>query len=70
MESGRCAVLVEMNGASAAFDARGRRLAWTPPDGHEIFVVDVPLYEEITPTSGAVLLVGRRLLHRRRDTPA
>jgi apolipoprotein N-acyltransferase len=86
VESGRCAVLVEMNGTSAAFDARGRRLVWMPPDEHGIFVVDVPLYEEITPyvrsgdwvpitasaitAMGIVLLVGRGLLDRRRDTPA
>ncbi|MFI5615690.1 apolipoprotein N-acyltransferase [Amycolatopsis sp. NPDC051903] len=49
VESGRSAVLVELNGTSAAFDAQGRRLAWLPPDSQGIFVVDVPLYEEITP---------------------
>ncbi|MEU6644599.1 apolipoprotein N-acyltransferase [Saccharomonospora sp. NPDC046836] len=49
VESGRSAVLVVLNGTSAAFDAQGRRLAWMPPDSHGIFVVDVPLYQEITP---------------------
>lgn len=49
VESGRSAVLVELNGTSAAFDSRGRRLAWMPPDEHGIFVVDLPLYAETTP---------------------
>lgn len=68
VESGRSAVLVELNGTSAAFDARGRQLAWMPPDERGIFVVDVPLYEEITPyvrwgdwvprTAGAITVIG------------
>ncbi|OXM72407.1 MULTISPECIES: apolipoprotein N-acyltransferase [Amycolatopsis] len=49
VETGRSAVLVELNGTSAAFDAQGRRLAWMPPDERGIFVVDVPLYEGTTP---------------------
>ncbi|WIX77017.1 apolipoprotein N-acyltransferase [Amycolatopsis carbonis] len=72
VESGRSAVLVELNGTSAAFDARGRQLAWLPPDSHGIFVVDVPVYEEITPyvrwgdwvprTAGTITAVGVVLL--------
>ncbi|MEU0467418.1 apolipoprotein N-acyltransferase [Amycolatopsis sp. NPDC006131] len=49
VESGRSAVIVELNGTSAAFDAEGRRLAWMPPDERGVFVVDVPLYQGATP---------------------
>ncbi|MFI7443046.1 apolipoprotein N-acyltransferase [Nonomuraea indica] len=49
IESGRPAVLVELDGTSAAFDARGRRLAWVPPDHRGVFVVGVPLSREATP---------------------
>ncbi|SFQ73010.1 apolipoprotein N-acyltransferase [Amycolatopsis arida] len=72
VESGRSAVLVELSGTSAVFDARGERLAWVPPDEHGIFVVDVPLYEETTPyvrwgdwvpiTAGAITATGIVLL--------
>jgi apolipoprotein N-acyltransferase len=48
VESGRPAVLVAMSGTSAAFDARGRRLAWV--DQHETgaWTVTVPLSQEET----------------------
>jgi apolipoprotein N-acyltransferase len=49
VESGRPAVLVAVSGTSAAFDARGRRLAWVPADRQEAFVVEVPLSQEDTP---------------------
>ncbi|MFI7135194.1 apolipoprotein N-acyltransferase [Nonomuraea sp. NPDC050153] len=49
VESGRPAVLVELDGTSAAFDARGGRLAWFPPEYRGAFVVDVPLSAEETP---------------------
>ncbi len=49
VESGRSAVLVTVSGTSAAFDARGRRLAWVPADREVAFVVDVPLSQEETP---------------------
>ncbi|GAA3154638.1 apolipoprotein N-acyltransferase [Planomonospora alba] len=49
VESGRPAVLVELDGTSAAFDARGGRLAWMPPDRRGTFVVEVPLSREVTP---------------------
>jgi apolipoprotein N-acyltransferase len=85
VESGRCAVLVELNGTSAAFDSRGRRLAWMPPDEHGIFVVDVPLHTETTlyvrwgdwvpVTAGAITVMSillpatRGLFGRSRQTP-
>lgn len=49
VESGRTAVLVESSGTSAAFDARGRQLAWVPPDEHGTFLVAAPIYRERTP---------------------
>jgi apolipoprotein N-acyltransferase len=49
VESGRAAVLVAVSGTSAAFDARGRRLAWVPADEEVAFVVEVPLSREETP---------------------
>jgi apolipoprotein N-acyltransferase len=49
VESGRPAVLVELDGTSAAFDARGRPLVWVPPEYRGTFMVDVPLSREETP---------------------
>ncbi|MGP3960306.1 apolipoprotein N-acyltransferase [Nonomuraea sp. 3N208] len=49
VESGRSAVLVELDGTSAAFDARGRPLAWVSPDYRGTFIIDVPLSHETTP---------------------
>ncbi|TMR92329.1 apolipoprotein N-acyltransferase [Nonomuraea basaltis] len=49
VESGRPAVLVEADGTSAAFDARGRPLAWVPPGYRGTFIVDVPVSREVTP---------------------
>jgi apolipoprotein N-acyltransferase len=49
VESGRPAVLVAMSGTSAAFDPRGRRLAWVPSDRRGTFLVEVPLSAERTP---------------------
>jgi apolipoprotein N-acyltransferase len=48
IESGRPAVLIAVSGTSAAFDARGRRLAWV--DQHETgaWKVAVPLSQERT----------------------
>ncbi len=79
-ESGRSAVLVELSGTSAAFDARGTQLAWVPSDERGIFLVDVPLYAEATPyvrwgdwlpsiagvvtATAIVALLGRALLGR------
>ncbi len=67
VETGRSAVLVELAGTSAAFDARGRRLGWFPPGYRGGFVIDVPLYRGTTPyvrlgdwvplTAGAIVLV-------------
>lgn len=49
VESGRSAVLVELSGTTAAFDARGRQLAWVPPQARGSFLIEVPLYAETTP---------------------
>ncbi|MDF2711684.1 MAG: apolipoprotein N-acyltransferase [Nonomuraea muscovyensis] len=83
VESGRPAVLVELDGTSAAFDARGRRLAWVPHDRRGAFVVEVPLSRETTPyvrlgdwvpalAAGVVAAAGlscavRRLRHKNQD---
>ncbi|MEO3798646.1 apolipoprotein N-acyltransferase [Nonomuraea sp. B1E8] len=83
VESGRPAVLVEADGTSAAFDARGRPLAWYGPGYRGAFVIDVPLSLEVTPyvrlgdwvpvmaagilAASGVGLAARRAL-RRRDT--
>jgi apolipoprotein N-acyltransferase len=48
VESGRPAVLIQVSGTSAAFDARGDRLAWVDQDEQRAFVVDVPLGQEET----------------------
>ncbi|WP_431898930.1 apolipoprotein N-acyltransferase [Nonomuraea sp. bgisy101] len=81
VESGRPAVLVELDGTSAAFDARGGRLAWFPPDYRGAFVVNVPLSVEETPyvrlgdwvpalaggiALGAGAVAAARRTHRRR----
>jgi len=83
VESGRPAVLVAMSGTSAAFDSRGRRLAWVPPEERGTFLVDVPLSQEETPyvrlgdwvplmagaiTAGAAFTVASR--KRRERSPA
>lgn len=49
VESGRSAVLVELSGTSAAFDARGRELARMPSNERGTFLVEVPIYVESTP---------------------
>lgn len=46
--TGRPAVLVAVSGVSAAFDARGRLLAWHPADWTGTFVVEVPITVEDT----------------------
>lgn len=48
VESGRPAVLVAVSGTSAAFDPRGRRLAWVDQDETRAWTVDVPLSTEET----------------------
>lgn len=49
VESGRPAVLVAVSGTSAAFDARGRQLAWVDQDRTGAWTVDVPLSRQDTP---------------------
>jgi apolipoprotein N-acyltransferase len=49
VEAGRPVVQVAISGVSAAFDARGRRLAWQPTSVRGVTVVEVPLTQERTP---------------------
>ena len=49
VEAGRPAVHAGLSGDSAAFDSRGRRLAWCPSDFRGAVVVDVPLASVDTP---------------------
>jgi apolipoprotein N-acyltransferase len=49
VESGRPVVQAAISGVSAAFDARGRRLAWRPTSWRGATVVEVPLSRERTP---------------------
>jgi len=49
VESGRPVLQGAISGTSAAFDARGRRLAWTPGSWRGAAVVDLPLTAERTP---------------------
>jgi len=48
VSTGRPAALFAVSGVSAAFDGRGRLLAWYPADWTGVFVVDVPLTREET----------------------
>jgi apolipoprotein N-acyltransferase len=48
VESGRPAVLIAVSGTSAAFDARGRRLAWVDQHVTGAWTVVVPLSQEKT----------------------
>jgi apolipoprotein N-acyltransferase len=76
VESGRPTVLVAVSGTSAAFDARGRRLAWVRSDEVGAWTVQVPLAGESTPyvrfgdwlpmASVIVLLAAGSLAARRR----
>ncbi|MFD4180963.1 apolipoprotein N-acyltransferase [Rhodococcus sp. NPDC058514] len=47
-ESGRPVVAAALTGVSAAFDARGSRLAWMPADESGALIVDVPTAGEDT----------------------
>jgi len=49
VESGRPVLQAAISGTSAAFDARGRRLAWAPGDRRGAEVVELPLSGERTP---------------------
>jgi apolipoprotein N-acyltransferase len=49
VESGRPVLQAALSGTSAAFDARGRRLAWAPGDWRGAAVVELPLSAERTP---------------------
>jgi apolipoprotein N-acyltransferase len=49
VEAGRPVVQAALSGTSAAFDARGRRLAWAPGDWRGAGLVELPLSAERTP---------------------
>jgi len=49
VESGRPVLQAAISGVSAAFDARGRRLAWYPTSWRGADVIAVPLSRERTP---------------------
>jgi apolipoprotein N-acyltransferase len=49
VESGRPVLQAAISGTSAAFDARGRRLAWAPGDWRGAATVELPLSGERTP---------------------
>jgi apolipoprotein N-acyltransferase len=49
VEAGRPVAQAAISGVSAAFDARGRRLAWEPTSWKGVAVVAVPLSRERTP---------------------
>jgi apolipoprotein N-acyltransferase len=49
VESGRPVLQAALSGTSAAFDARGRGLAWAPGDWRGAAVVELPLSAERTP---------------------
>jgi apolipoprotein N-acyltransferase len=49
VESGRPVLQAALSGTSAAFDARGRRLAWAPGAWRGAAVVELPLSAERTP---------------------
>jgi apolipoprotein N-acyltransferase len=49
VEAGRPVVQAALSGTSAAFDARGRRLAWAPTGWRGAALVELPLSRERTP---------------------
>jgi apolipoprotein N-acyltransferase len=49
VESGRPVLQAALSGTSAAFDARGRRLAWAPTGWRGAAVAELPLSRERTP---------------------
>jgi apolipoprotein N-acyltransferase len=83
VEAGRPVAQAAISGVSAAFDARGRRLAWQPTSWKGVAVVEVPLSRERTPyvrtgdwlpVAGALALAAAALVEstrtggRRRST--
>jgi apolipoprotein N-acyltransferase len=75
VEAGRPVVQVAISGVSAAFDARGHRLAWQPTSVRGATVVEVPLSRERTPyvragdwlpAAGALALAAGALVALRR----
>jgi apolipoprotein N-acyltransferase len=83
VEAGRPVAQAAVSGVSAAFDARGRRLAWQPTSWKGVAVVEVPLSRERTPyvrtgdwlpvaaglaLAAAALVASSRTGRRRRST--
>jgi apolipoprotein N-acyltransferase len=75
VEAGRPVLQAALSGTSAAFDARGRRLAWRPGSWRGAAVVELPLSAERTPyvrvgdvvpvACGLALVVGAVVARRR-----
>jgi apolipoprotein N-acyltransferase len=76
VEAGRPVLQVALSGTSAAFDARGRRLAWAPGSWRGAATVELPLSGERTPyvrtgdavpvACGLALAAGALVAARRR----
>jgi apolipoprotein N-acyltransferase len=76
VEAGRPVLQAALSGTSAAFDARGRRLAWAPGSWRGAATVELPLSGERTPyvrtgdvvpvACGLVLAAGALVAARRR----
>jgi apolipoprotein N-acyltransferase len=76
VEAGRPVVQAALSGTSAAFDARGRRLAWAPGSWRGAGVAELPLSAERTPyvrtgdlvpaACGVALAAGAAVAVRRR----
>jgi apolipoprotein N-acyltransferase len=76
VEAGRPVLQAALSGTSAAFDARGRRLAWAPGSWRGAATVELPLSAERTPyvrsgdvvpvACGLALVVGALAAARRR----
>jgi apolipoprotein N-acyltransferase len=76
VEAGRPVVQAALSGTSAAFDARGRRLAWAPGSWRGVGVAELPLSAERTPyvrtgglvpaACGVALAAGTAVAARRR----
>jgi apolipoprotein N-acyltransferase len=76
VEAGRPVLQAALSGTSAAFDARGRRLAWAPGSWRGAATVELPLSAERTPyvrsgdvvpvACGLALAVGALVAARRR----
>jgi apolipoprotein N-acyltransferase len=75
VEAGRPVLQAALSGTSAAFDARGRRLAWAPGSWRGAATVELPLSAErtpyarggdVVPVAGGLALAGGALVAARR----